>query len=404
MQSPAQSTPNPSVFRGFSWRREWKVAPITWILAIACVAMFGLQLALAPEGRLVAYPGHLPSLHIWSGALWGLWTPIVLHADWLHLILNVVFLIYFGRLTEVVLRRRGYLAFLVVAAAISSTVEMGLTDQTGVGVSGVVYALFGFSWWMRPAHRLFSIAVTRQMVVLMLMGMLLCVPLTMTGQLNVANGAHFGGLFFGVGVAEVFFRTQQRAWRIAFAALVAAALLPAFWWPVSPRWHYAAGLMAVQGIDFQRADRHFQAAGDYDHALVVESGIQTAFQQLKAAKPDRALRMLEELKPLAENAPRPIQAAYYNGFAWMLATTTEDSFRDGKRALEAARSAAELSDFRDPAILDTLAAAYAEVGDFAKAVQWQETAMRLNGEPRLGPEFQERLALYESRRPYREMP
>lgn len=404
MQSPPDSTPSPAVFRGFSWRREWRVAPITWILAIACVGMFGFQLALAPEGRLVAYPGHLPSLHIWSGALWGLWTPIILHADWLHLLLNVVFLLYFGRLTEVVLRRRGYLAFLVVAGAVSSTVEIGLTDQTGVGISGVVYALFGFAWWMRPVHRLFALAVSRQMVVLMLVGMVLCVPLTLMGQLHVANGAHFGGLFFGVGVAEVFFRTQQRVWRMAFAGLIVAALLPAFWWPVSPRWHYAAGLMAVQGIDFERADRHFQAAGDADHALVVESGIQTAFQQLQAGNPERARRMLDELMPLAEKAPRPIQAAYYNGFAWMLATAPQDTFRDGKRALATARSAAELSDFRDPAILDTLAAAYAEAGDYASAIQWQETAMRLNGDPRLGPEFRKRLALYESSRPYRELP
>ena len=53
-----------------------------------------------------------------------------------------------------------------------------------------------------------------------------------------------------------------------------------------------------------------------------------------------------------------------NNFAWVLATSPDDKVRDGKRAIELATKAAELSSYNVPHILSTLAAAYAETGDF----------------------------------------
>lgn len=67
------------------------------------------------------------------------------------------------------------------------------------------------------------------------------------------------------------------------------------------------------------------------------------------------------------------------------------------------RRACELSNWEDPGIIDTLAAGYAETGDFSKAIAFQEQAMWMNGvteEVRAGME--ERLALYRRGKPYRE--
>ncbi|HYY93402.1 MAG TPA: tetratricopeptide repeat protein [Pyrinomonadaceae bacterium] len=54
----------------------------------------------------------------------------------------------------------------------------------------------------------------------------------------------------------------------------------------------------------------------------------------------------------------------YNSLAWLLATAPKQELRDGKRAVELARKACELSKWQHPNQLDTLAAAYAEAGDF----------------------------------------
>jgi tetratricopeptide (TPR) repeat protein len=66
-----------------------------------------------------------------------------------------------------------------------------------------------------------------------------------------------------------------------------------------------------------------------------------------------------------------------NNFAWVLATSPDDKVRDGARALKLATKAAESSGYETPHILSTLAAAYAETGDFKNAVKWSEKAVEL---------------------------
>jgi tetratricopeptide (TPR) repeat protein len=66
-----------------------------------------------------------------------------------------------------------------------------------------------------------------------------------------------------------------------------------------------------------------------------------------------------------------------NNFAWVLATSPEDKLRDGPRALKLATKAAEASGYETPHILSTLAAAYAETGDFDNALKWSQKAVEL---------------------------
>ena len=56
-----------------------------------------------------------------------------------------------------------------------------------------------------------------------------------------------------------------------------------------------------------------------------------------------------------------------NNLAWILCTSPLDAVRNGRRAVELAERAAELTQFRRAFVLSTLAAAYAEAGDFDKA-------------------------------------
>jgi tetratricopeptide (TPR) repeat protein len=64
-----------------------------------------------------------------------------------------------------------------------------------------------------------------------------------------------------------------------------------------------------------------------------------------------------------------------------LSTAPDDKVRDGKRAVEAAKKACELTSHKNGGFLDTLAAAYAEAGEFDKAVEWQEKALKAGDIP-----------------------
>src|SRR4051794_30551464 len=66
-----------------------------------------------------------------------------------------------------------------------------------------------------------------------------------------------------------------------------------------------------------------------------------------------------------------------NNFAWVLATSPDDKLRDGKKALKLAKKAAESSGYEIPHILSTLAAAYAETGDFDNAAKWSKKSVEL---------------------------
>jgi len=73
----------------------------------------------------------------------------------------------------------------------------------------------------------------------------------------------------------------------------------------------------------------------------------------------------------------PNRVPVLNLSAWILATSPDPSIRDGAEAIALAEYAARLSSGRDPAILDTLAAAYAEAGRFSEAVQCAQLALSL---------------------------
>jgi tetratricopeptide (TPR) repeat protein len=89
--------------------------------------------------------------------------------------------------------------------------------------------------------------------------------------------------------------------------------------------------------------------------------------------------------------------------AWLLATCPEDRVRDGKRAVELATKACELSGWEDADFLRTLAAAQAECRNFEEAVRWQKEALKIGFEDEDEVETARRqLKLYQERKPYRE--
>jgi len=91
-----------------------------------------------------------------------------------------------------------------------------------------------------------------------------------------------------------------------------------------------------------------------------------------------------------------------NEIAWLLATYPDPEVRDGRSAVTYAEKAVAATSRANASYLDTLAAAYAEAGDFAKAVTVQKEAMALLRTEKEIQDYASRLKLYESGSPYRE--
>jgi tetratricopeptide (TPR) repeat protein len=100
----------------------------------------------------------------------------------------------------------------------------------------------------------------------------------------------------------------------------------------------------------------------------------------------------------------PNHVLVLNQTARLLATSPEASIRNGAEAVALAERAAKLSGGREPVILDTLAAAYAEAGRFPEAVETARLALAGAVEANrqnLADALKARIALYETKNPFR---
>ena len=155
-----------------------------------------------------------------------------------------------------------------------------------------------------------------------------------------------------------------------------------------------------------------EAAAHFEQAVQKEPDLADAHFNLGNAllRLDRVPEAVLQYEQVLRLKPEDAQASQQLGRArsklvWMLATAADASIRDGVRAVALAESANRTVGGKDPWILDTLAAAYAEAGRFEDAVRTAEAAIELAngaGQAEQARRIKERLELYQAGRPYRE--
>lgn len=111
---------------------------------------------------------------------------------------------------------------------------------------------------------------------------------------------------------------------------------------------------------------------------------------------------LDDYRSASKVAPQDSDTA--NDMSWLLSTCPLAKLRDGKRALALANFACGHTGWDEAKSIDTLAAAYAELGNYSEAVVWQQRAIDLAGssDKDFQQQLQQRLELYRKGLPYRE--
>jgi tetratricopeptide (TPR) repeat protein len=170
--------------------------------------------------------------------------------------------------------------------------------------------------------------------------------------------------------------------------------------PKSPQAYYWRGsLHLLKG-------EHTKAVDDFTKALAIDPKLPEAH----LGRGNALMKLKDYAKAIADFRTSikmaPQDDLGYNNLAWLLATNPDTKLRDGRKAVEYANKACALTGHRRPSYLDTLAASYAEMGDFKAAVRWQERAIRaLSGQPTQAEgqvdDYRDRLALYQQGKAYR---
>jgi tetratricopeptide (TPR) repeat protein len=162
--------------------------------------------------------------------------------------------------------------------------------------------------------------------------------------------------------------------------------------------HDAIGCALAAQTNYPAALAEFQQAKQIDTNFP-KPYISTAKVKLLQRDPTNAMLELRAAVQVA-----PFTRDVLCDVAQILASSSDDAIRDGPGAVELAAKAMESSDDPQPEVLDVMAMAYAETGNFTNAVNCAEAALELarTMKKRNAGEFQFRLELYRAGRPWRD--
>jgi Tfp pilus assembly protein PilF len=164
--------------------------------------------------------------------------------------------------------------------------------------------------------------------------------------------------------------------------------------------HYC---LAADFLHRGQIDQIEQAVNHYHQTLQIKpnyfkalGGLAEAFA--RQGRTDQAVKYYNEALRL-----EPDGFFSLNNLAWLRATHSQAEFRNPKQAVRLAERASKLTGYKNPTVLDTLAAAYAADGNFPQAIATAEKAVKLAdslGQKDLSQEIHDRLLLYKADQPY----
>jgi tetratricopeptide (TPR) repeat protein len=176
------------------------------------------------------------------------------------------------------------------------------------------------------------------------------------------------------------------------------------WLAVTP---YDAAAHSALSVAMAESRDLISAAQHFGYVMMLRPQFEQAHAQLRqillslAREPDG----LQRLRDIAANAPD--SPRMLDELAWLLATYPDSRSRDGTEAVRLAEHACDLTERKIPALVDTLAAAYAEAGDFPRAIAAAEEALnraRSSGDNDAVKLSENILASLRENAPYREEP
>jgi GlpG protein len=136
-----------------------------------------------------------PFPEITHGQIWRLLTPIFIHFGLVHLLFNMIWLKDLGTAIELRLGAGFLLTFVAISGILSNLGECIFAGPLFGGMSGVVYALFGFVWMQAQFNPASGFVMPKNTIILMVAWFFICI----TGAIGpIGNFAHGVGL--GVGV------------------------------------------------------------------------------------------------------------------------------------------------------------------------------------------------------------
>jgi Zn-dependent protease len=186
------------------------------------------------------------------------------------------------------------------------------------------------------------------------------------------------GLVAAAGVIVLALVRLQDTWLALVAAFVAWQAWRGFRFGVTLQGLQPTLDLMNEGLSAVRSGRHDDAVGLFTRVIDAggESGVLSSALTNRGLVESRRGNWQKAIEDYVDAIRlQPKLASAHNNLAWLLATCPIDALRNGHEAVEHATYACEATGWSRPNCVGTLAAAYAEVGDFQQAVNLQQRVL-----------------------------
>lgn len=279
-----------------------------WVSCLSIVTCVAIFVGLVAQNDYESWDalskfGYLPADSIWKGGYWALISSAFVHVAIWHLAFNMYWLWVLGSRLERAIGSLRFFGFLLFSAFVSSSFQLAVSGDTGIGASGVVYAIFGFMWTARHRYGQFNKVLDARTIQFFNVWLVGCMAATYFKVWEVGNAAHLSGLLLGSAVAGFFvLRYRPRLMRAVLIALVVASPVPLFWCPWSVAWlshkAYEAHLAEQYDTALARYTRIIQIDPENAWAYFNRSGVYEALGDSEKAQAD--LQRARDIDPSVE--------------------------------------------------------------------------------------------------------
>jgi hypothetical protein len=380
----------PSAHPSFRWSaRSWWVPGFCLLTALPFVVLRMRVPTLHPESGWVGYALHHPVVTLLN-------VPVIFAVMLTRLFLNPQFAHWRAEAGD--LHWDGHWE------GFSS-----LFNQPALGLPWLCFGLSVMLWFARPESRVVVVWIST-----MLIAALLAFSLVFSSFVNITSLEAVLGytaddtagryllpvlVAWFVTLMTAFFNEQASG---EFRNAPLAELKGGYWFMAEAMLIVIIALLVMPKIESTASESAVQEAGglglgaDSGHHSFEQGDVQQRMEHaIQLEKSGKFVEAMEEYRRAA--ADYPTNPVVLNDLAWSLAANPKSELRNGKEAIKLAGRAVEIDQEQQAVFIGTLGAAYAEGGQFRKAIEMARKARDvalLANEPEVATKNEELLRLY----------
>lgn len=250
----------------------------TAILTLTCIIIYFLfQYYYDAKNLNIEYShfGAPYAVQIYQGQFWGVFSNSFLHTNLYHLILNLIAVWILGAFIE---RRIGLFNFMLLglfASTITSIAQLALSDDAGIGLTGVNYFFIAYIITKSFRNERFAIRAKYMYLILAIFGICVALYLNTYEDFNIGVEAMIAGLFYGSTIGFSTFTDKKIIPYIFAILLLIGSSFTLIYAPWSAEWNYFKGYSAHEQGDYENAKMY------YKEAIAINPSHHTSLENLK---------------------------------------------------------------------------------------------------------------------------